>query len=276
MRIANQPLTWIGAALARYLSQRIHVHGVAPDTPPDLLLAMLRPGDVLLVEGHSRVSTAIKYLTQSTWSHAALYVGGHLADAGGTPGHCFIEADIVAGVRSVGIEEFAGFHTRICRPVGLDDAACRQVARYATERIGSRYDLRNVIDLARYLLPTPPVPVWMRRRMLAFGSGDPTRAICSTLIAQAFQSVRYPILPVVNRRDAATADCPGCFSEAMHIRHHSLFAPRDFDVSPYFQIVKPLLAPGFDYRNVIWDDPDDGDGDGKATPDQPPTHGRQP
>ena len=30
---------------------------------------------------------------------------------------------------------------------------------------------------------------------ITLGSGDPTRAICSTLIAEAFQSEAYPILP---------------------------------------------------------------------------------
>lgn len=268
MRIASKPLSLIGAGLARFLSRRVHVHGAAPDTPQDLLLATLRPGDVLLVEGHSRISTAIKYLTQSTWSHAALYVGDHLADTGGTSGHCFVEADIIEGVRSVGAGEFADHHTRICRPVGLDAAACRQITRYAIDRIGSHYDLRNIFDLARYLLPTPPVPTSMRRRMLAFGSGDPTRAICSTLIAQAFQSIRYPILPIMHRHDASTPECSGCIAEAMHIRHYSLFAPRDFDVSPYFEIVKPWLVRGFDYRSIPWDDLDD-DGN-RATPTSRP------
>ena len=40
----------------------------------DLEFAM-QPGDILLVEGNQRVSSAIKYLTQSTWSHAAFYIG---------------------------------------------------------------------------------------------------------------------------------------------------------------------------------------------------------
>ena len=40
----------------------------------DLELVM-EPGDILLVEGNQRVSSAIKYLTQSTWSHAAFYLG---------------------------------------------------------------------------------------------------------------------------------------------------------------------------------------------------------
>lgn len=247
-------LGWLGGRLARYLSAPVHIHGVGPVTRPDRLLRCLRPADVLLVEGNSRVSAAIKYLTQSTWSHAALYVGSHLTGAGGNVDHCFIEVDIVEGVRTVGIEEFAGAHTRVCRPVGLEDEERREVTAYVIKRLGNRYDLRNVIDLARYLLPTPPVPQRLRRRMIALGSGDPTRAICSTLIAQAFQSIRYPILPIIGARDASAPDCPGCVEEILTVRHHGLFTPRDFDVSPYFQIVKPIIDDDFDFRALRWDD----------------------
>jgi hypothetical protein len=198
------------------------------------------------------ISTAIKYLTQSTWSHAALYVGADSEErlAGST--HRFIEADLLEGVRSVGIEAFAGRPTRICRPVGLNEQERRAVTRLAITSLGHHYDLKNVVDLARYLLPTPPVPTWLRRRMIAFGSGDPTRAICSTLIAQAFQSVHYPVLPSVEYRAAATENCSGCVDEILHIRHHSLFVPRDFDVSPYFRIVKPTIESGFDFRTLKW------------------------
>lgn len=247
-------LGWLGERLARFLARATHVHGIGPATRPDRLLACLKPGDVLLVEGNSRVSAAIKYLTESTWSHAALYVGAHLAEAGGDPDHCFIEADMVDGVRSVGIDEFDGLHTRICRSVGLSESDCRKVTAFAIARLGSQYDLRNVIDLVRYLLPTPPVPLRFRRRMLALGSGDPTRAICSTLIAQAFQSIRYPILPDIDTRNADRPDCPACIEEILRIRHHSLFAPRDFDVSPYFQIVKPTIDAGFDFHALHWGD----------------------
>jgi hypothetical protein len=247
-------LAWVGGRLARFLSRATHRCGTGPAVRAERLLAVLKPGDVLLVEGTSRVSTAIKYLTQSTWSHAALYVGAHLAHAGGNPRHCFIEADIVAGVRSVGMEEFSDSHTRICRPVGLTEADCRKVIAFAIARLGHRYDLRNVIDLARYLLPTPPVPVRMRRRLISLGSGDPTRAICSTLIAQAFQSIRYPILPIAAIRSADRPECPGCVEEIFQVRHHSLFAPRDFDVSPYFEVVKPTIAAGFDFHVLQWDE----------------------
>lgn len=247
-------LRWIGRRLALFISRPTHVHGTGPATRADRLIACLRPGDVLLVEGNSRISTAIKYLTQSTWSHAALYVGAQRDSVNGDQRHCFIEADTVAGVRSVGISEFAGLHTRICRPVGLSESECRAVVSYAVARLGNQYDLRNVFDLARYLLPTPPVPLQFRRRMLALGSGDPTRAICSTLIAQAFQSIRYPILPIIDQRSTDRPDCPGCIEDILRVRHHSLFAPRDFDVSPYFQIIKPSLEAGFDFHALAWDD----------------------
>ncbi|OAF12436.1 lipo-like protein [Bradyrhizobium centrolobii] len=242
----------VGRTLAGFLSRERHVHGATPPTSPDRLLSSLEPADVLLVEGNSQISTAIKYLTQSTWSHAALYVGVHGNGRLARSTHCFVEADLIAGVRSVGVEAFTGMPTRICRPVGLNEEECRAVADFAIARLGHHYDLKNVIDLARYLLPTPPVPTRFRRRMIAFGSGDPTRAICSTLIAQAFQAVHYPVLPTVEYRAAATEQCPDCVDEIMHIRHHSLFAPRDFDVSPYFRIVKPTIEGKFDFRTLKW------------------------
>jgi hypothetical protein len=90
-------------------------------------------------------------------------------------------------------ETFYGFIS-ICRPVGLSRDEIDKVSSYAIARLGHTYDLRNIIDLAKYLLPTPPVPTQFRRRLLALGSADPTQAICSSLIAQAFQSIKYPIL----------------------------------------------------------------------------------
>jgi len=138
--------------------------------------------------------------------------------------------------------------------VGLGSADTAALVAFVTVRIGHRYDLRNVIDLARYLMPTPPVPVRWRRRLLALGSGDPTRAICSTLIASAFQSVRYPVLPLIESLPSSDPQCAGCIEQILHVRHHSLYVPRDFDVSPYFEVVKPALACGFDHRLLHWKD----------------------
>lgn len=228
--------------------------GYQPFTPSDFetLCRTLRPGDVLLVEGRERVSNAIKYLTQSTWSHAAMYVGDRLGlhTEDGEP-HRLVEVNLGEGCVSAPLSKYARYNTRICRPIGLAPEECRQVTEFMSARIGLRYDMRNVFDLLRYFLPTPPVPVRWRRRMLAFGSGDPTRAICSSLIARAFQSVRYPILPDV-RQVKARKGSNYARREILHIRHHTLFAPRDFDLSPYFQIVKPHLADGFDPHLLEW------------------------
>jgi hypothetical protein len=241
--------------LGRYLSQARHTHGTAAPTDPAQLLACRMPDDVLLVEGASRVSAAIKYLTQSTWSHAALYVGGAtgLVDAQGRP-RGFVEADVCEGVRAVGVATYAGLHCRVCRPIGLTAAEIDRLIGFVLARLGHRYDLKNVVDLARYLLPTPPVPLQWRRRMLALGSGDPTRAISSTPIAEAFQSVRYPVLPRVEHLPANDPMCPACMREILHVRRHSLFMPRDFDVSPYFAVIKPSLTAGFDPHVLAWQD----------------------
>lgn len=159
---------------------------------------------------------------------------------------------MVHGVHTVGLAHFRGLHCRVCRPVSLTPEEAQRVCAFALDRVGLQYDLKNVWDLARFLLPAPPVPTRWRRRMLALGSGDPTRAICSTLLAQSFESVRYPILPDIEAlpaNDTASADS---VREILHVRHHSLYVPRDFDVSPYFQIIKPTLAAGFDHHGLTW------------------------
>ncbi len=162
------------------------------------------------------------------------------------------KGDVLEGVQTVSVRKYWNLHARICRPVGLQTGEIDAVVEYARSRIVYRYDLKNILDLARYLIPTPPVPTRWRRRLLALGSGDPTRAICSSLIAQAFQSIHYPILPESVVENAPDADRRQFHEELLHIRHHSLFAPRDFDISPYFEIVKPTLVEGFDPHSLRW------------------------
>jgi hypothetical protein len=242
-------LDGIGRLMARYLEKP--VQGYEPFTPSDFaaLQATLRPGDVLLVEGNNHVSGIIKYLTQSTWSHAALYVGriGDRENADGEP-LTLVEANLGEGVIGAPLSKYSRFHTRICRPTGLTAEDRARVCCYAAERIGFEYDVKNIIDLMRFLMPLP-VPQRWRRKMMSMGSGHPTRIICSALIAQAFDSVRYPILPKISRVESESAR-----EELLEIRHSSLYAPRDFDISPYFEVVKPTLLNGFDYKKVQWAD----------------------
>src|SRR5258708_32438872 len=84
-----------------------------------------------------------------------------------------------------------------------------------------------------------PLP-WRRRwrgRMIAFGSAAPPKIICPALSAQGFDAVRYPILPKITRAASRKAR-----REILHIRDSSLYMPRDFDISPYFEVVKPTIV----------------------------------
>jgi Permuted papain-like amidase enzyme, YaeF/YiiX, C92 family len=240
----------VGRVIAQYLERP--ATGYEPFTPsdPDALRASLEPGDVLLVEGNSHIAGVIKYLTQSTWSHAALYVGpiGDRVTDEGEP-LVLVEANIGVGVVAAPLSKYEHFHTRVCRPVGLTEDDRARVCAYAAERIGFDYDVKNILDLLRYLFPLP-VPQRWRRRLMALGSGHPTRIICSALIAQAFQRVGYPILPKVRYDGSLLAR-----AQMMEIRHSSLYAPRDFDISPYFEVVKPTIRRGFDYKAASWSRP---------------------
>jgi len=232
-KIANAP----GRLLAKYLTQ------------PSRHYVPFAMHDIETVEGDHRISGAIKYLTQSTWSHAAMYVG-NIVNPEETPDDpkVLIEADIKLGVIAVPLTKYTRYNVRICRPVDLTPEDSSKVISHMMRNLGNHYDLKNIFDLARYLFPTPPVPARFRRRMISLGSGDPTRAICSSLIAQAFQTVRYPILPQTKPNDYDAA------RTMMNIRHHSLFTPSDFDLSPYFRVVKPTIERGFDYKALVWAD----------------------
>jgi hypothetical protein len=132
------------------------------------------------------------------------------------------------GVITCELQKYEKLNTRVCRPIGLTDKERIQVVDHVVDRIGHQYDLKNIVDLARWLFPMPPVPSYVRRHMITLGSGDPTRAICSTLIAEAFYSIDFPILPpppVGSRRGNS----------------YTYIVPRDFDVSPYFSVIKPKM-----------------------------------
>lgn len=256
--------TYISGAILRYLSKPTKRYAPFFSPDPEVFHRALQPGDILLIEGNTRLSAIIKFLTQSTWSHAALYLGERPSDRGPlqTNGgdaelNVLLEADVENGVTTVPISKYRDFNKRICRPAGLDEESRQKVVDYVLARLGKQYNSKQIVDLARYLFPYPPVPVWFRRRMLAIGSGDPTKAICSTLIAEAFASVRYPILPErIISGGKRYGVAPFVQSEVEHIRKHGLYTPRDFDVSPFFAIIKPTLSDGFDYHKLIWGPPD--------------------
>ena len=231
---------FIGSWIADFLTQQVQA---PPALPVDIaaLQTLLRKADVILVEGNLRISAIIKYLTQSTWSHAVLYAG---------EGMC-IEADVVLGVRKFPLAELSPYHVRICRPISITPADADRIIAHAAARIGVQYDLKHVFDLARYMVPLPMPQSW-RRRAIALGSADPSRAICSTLIAEAFQTVGYPILPEPPPAPPTGQAASARVREIFHIRDTGLFTPRDFDISPYFHIIKPDMPHSFDHHDLVW------------------------
>lgn len=237
----------IGERLAAFLTKALPGYQRLDTISIEQVAAALQTGDILLVEGNSRISTAIKYLTQSSWSHACLYVG---EPGGSSADMSLIEADLKEGVRLINLDHFASFNLRICRPVDLTEEDTRQLVEFARSKLGFKYDLRNVFDLIRYVIQKPAVPNRYRRAMLGLGSGEPTKAICSTLIAESYQSINYPILPSHSREVGQHGEVPQFYR-----RHFTHFTPRDFDLSPYFRIVKPTIEGGFNYQDVRWQDP---------------------
>jgi len=102
MACIDKILDLIGRRIAARLD--MPATGYEPFTPSDTetLRRTLRPADVLLVEGHQKLATAIKYLTQSTWSHAALYAGETLGKVSANGEACsLIEANPGHGVVAV-------------------------------------------------------------------------------------------------------------------------------------------------------------------------------
>ena len=97
---------WVGNSIGRLIARYLEKpeKGYEDITPgrADTMAAVLKPGDVLLIEGHSHIAGIIKYLTQSTWSHAALYVGpiGDRVSASGEP-LALVEAELGLGVIAV-------------------------------------------------------------------------------------------------------------------------------------------------------------------------------
>jgi hypothetical protein len=249
--------------------------------PNDLtsMLEHLQPGDVILVDGDQRISEVIKYLTQSTWSHSALYVGDELlrrlpaeqeavfARHGHDAHHLIIEA-LIDGVVASPLSKYADFNLRVCRPSGLRREDRQRVIDEVIAQLGQRYDLKNVWDLARYFFPVSLIPRRFRRRALEFGSGLPTQVICSSLIGCAFQNVGFPILPETRPAktplprprllDRLLRRDPPPYPAVFRRQLPAIITPRDFDLSPYFEIVKFNLveATKFDYRRIRWDDSD--------------------
>ena len=249
--------------------------------PNDLanLKKYIKKGDVILVEGNERISECIKYLTQSSWSHAVLYVGDepmkrspdkrteYAEKFGDDAESLVVEALVESGVVLTPLSKYRDYNIRVCRPYNLSSRDVREVIDEALRHVGDVYDIKNVIDLARYFLPVTLVPRRFRREALQFGSGEPTRVICSSLIAECFDRVGFPIVPkFAQPPDPSAMPRRRIWQIKPRSEAHpygimkrvspTLITPRDFDLSPYFEIVKFNVIENlrFDYRKILWAD----------------------
>ena len=239
----------------------------------DRIRQELKPCDVLLVAGRSRISEVVKVVTQSAWSHAALYVGRlhdiedddaramlavHVGER--SPGEQFvIESHLGQGTIARPLAAYREDHLRICRPAGLSLSDARTILAYAASRLNTPYDVRQILDLARFLLPWGILPRRWRSSLFRASASKATRTVCSTMIAEAFNAVQFPILPLVQ------ADEDGQLK--LFRRNPKLCTPSDFDYSPYFEIINYAFMDfghHANYRLLPWSEADVGGASGAA------------
>lgn len=235
------------------------------EVPPcdfDRLKYEIRPCDVLLMEGRSRISRIIRTVIQSPWTHAALYIGRlsdiedeelqkklreHGVEKENT--RLIIEGLMDRGTVVSPLSSYRHHHIRICRPIGLSAADAQLIIAYAIKSLGSGYSVRQLFDLGRFFLPWSVLPRSWGSILFRTPTGDPESGVCSSLIAEAFSSVQFPVLPFVEQHgeNGGVEFIP---------RNPYLFTPKDFDYSPYFEIIKyPLFSPEEPlpyYRRLPW------------------------
>ena len=257
-------------ALVRFLTRNVANYQRRIPNNLDNLKKHVRPGDVLLVEGKTRIAQIIKYITQSSWSHSTIYVGDrairegqpkrdHYKERFGDESRFLVaEADMADGVHAVPLAKYTEYNIRVCRPYCIGESDLERVLDEVVSHIGDQYDRRQLIDLGRYLTPFHLLPARWRRKAFFSGESGSRAVICSSLIAQAFHGVRYPILPLLPasvQKEKEEGHYP--WGKRMRRVHPRLVLPRDFDLSPYFRIVKfnSVEEGPFDYGRIEWLEP---------------------
>ncbi len=203
----------------------------------------IKPGDVVLVEGTTRVADVIRQLTQSRWSHAALYIG-RLHDIedplarqrikqfyDGQPNtQLIIESELGMGTLVRPLHVYRQKHLRLCRPRELSYPDSQQLLVQAINHLGIAYDVRQILDLARFYMPWGVLPRRWASSLFNWQPGGHTKIVCSTMIAESFAAIQFPVLPLVKRVDNGQV--------RLFQRNPKLCVPADFDLSPYFDVIK--------------------------------------
>ena len=259
-RIRNFILNKLEKPRSNY-EQRVHNN-------MDKLYAVVKPGDVLLVEGQSEMSRIINLLTSSHWSHAAFYIGDALMASDRSliytdpyqnsedSRHMLIEAFSGDGVIASPLKKYKDYNIRLCRPYGIKAEDMKQVIDQLIGKLGMHYDDQNIIAIALMTLQSAFRPGSKRTLRACLGNCNDYEVICSGMIAQAFQSVGYPIVPALRphaKGDVFSKENP--YGAGLIMRHYTQITPKDFDLSPNFEIIKfnIICTADFDYKS-LWVD----------------------
>jgi hypothetical protein len=210
-----------------------------------------------LVDSDQRVSRVVKYLTMSSWSHSALYIGSALMRDptrrdelkkvfGREARYLIAEALIDEGVVISPLTKYIDFNIRVCRPVGLTREQIQTVIDYVVARVGHRYDRRNIFDLSAIAAAAQSRCACARMRCTSAAEGH--RDDLFLLLAAEEVRVGFEILPIHIRKHAILRGklrqrifgrpTRRTRSGFMGARHSSLCVPEDFDLSPHFDVVK--------------------------------------
>lgn len=232
--------------VARVLKKEVEVYQTIVPNDMAALYRSIRKGDVVLVEGRQRISRMIKLFTQSQWSHMALYIGDELlhrepsrreelrARYGDQADKLVLEALVEEGVVVSPLQKYQEYNLRVCRPFNITGPDLERVLTSVLGDIGKQYDRRNILHLAFQLLPLNFGPFRRKSAEVCIGACSEFQVICSGFIAKAFQHAGFLIRPILV---PVEGDAKG-ERVAVHLQHPSRIAPRDFDLSPNFEIVK--------------------------------------
>lgn len=263
---------WLEKKVINHLVSELRYYEQLAFNNMEHLKKFIRPGDIVLVEGKQRISHIIKLLTNSSWSHIFYYVGDHFIKEGMPLKEYYeekykewapfmmVEANTGEGVTANIIKKYESYNIRVCRPFKISDEDQKKVTEEIVSNLGRRYDEKNIIELALMLIPFQFNPFRKTKLSHYLGSGDEYEVICSGMIAKAFMTVGYPIIPFLDTRFAEHPDyTKSPFGAPLIARHYTQVVPRDFDLSPNFEIIKfNIIANGtFDYKSITWETEDE-------------------
>lgn len=216
------------------------------------LRSELQCGDVLLVEDHSYLGKRISTVSGSQWNHAALYLGklhdikdkslrqvilSHYPFEPDTP--LLLESRLGKGVIIRALSHYEPMHLRICRPASLSSTVQTALLNASVREI-NYFTNTGLFDLLRFFMPLGALPRPRRLPFLSYKASNTTQLASSNAIARIFESIQYPIYPLIKKQSTGHSE--------LFLRQADFCLPRDFDTSPYFEIIKYSFLDSSAYK----------------------------